>query len=87
MAEGIFQPRALTACGLSRQNYYRERAEENSMADIRIMASGLGFPEGPVAMQDGSVILLRRNSVRREVRGLQFPPQDNRKRPHLVVFN
>jgi gluconolactonase len=27
------------------------------MADIRIVASGLGFPEGPVAMGDGSVIL------------------------------
>src|SRR5437773_10233449 len=27
------------------------------MADIRILASGLGFPEGPVAMADGSVIL------------------------------
>ena len=27
------------------------------MADIRILASGLGFPEGPVAMADGSVML------------------------------
>ncbi len=27
------------------------------MADIRIVASGLGFPEGPVWMADGSVIL------------------------------
>lgn len=27
------------------------------MADIRVVASGLGFPEGPVAMADGSVIL------------------------------
>jgi gluconolactonase len=27
------------------------------MADIRIMATGLRFPEGPVAMADGSVIL------------------------------
>ena len=27
------------------------------MADIRIMASGLRFPEGPVGMADGSVIL------------------------------
>ncbi|HTW70878.1 MAG TPA: SMP-30/gluconolactonase/LRE family protein [Acetobacteraceae bacterium] len=27
------------------------------MADVRIMATGLGFPEGPVAMPDGSVIL------------------------------
>src|SRR5205085_1568915 len=25
--------------------------------DVRILASGLGFPEGPVAMADGSVIL------------------------------
>src|ERR1700746_1468657 len=27
------------------------------MADIRIVATGLLFPEGPVAMADGSVIL------------------------------
>jgi gluconolactonase len=27
------------------------------MTDVRILASGLGFPEGPVAMPDGSVIL------------------------------
>lgn len=27
------------------------------MADVRILATGLGFPEGPVAMPDGSVIL------------------------------
>ncbi|HUN42890.1 MAG TPA: SMP-30/gluconolactonase/LRE family protein [Acetobacteraceae bacterium] len=27
------------------------------MADVRIMATGLGFPEGPIAMPDGSVIL------------------------------
>src|SRR5260370_21696194 len=57
MAERIFRAGALTACDLSRQNYDREREEESSMADIRIVASGLGFPEGPVAMADGSVIL------------------------------
>ena len=27
------------------------------MADVRVMATGLRFPEGPVAMADGSVIL------------------------------
>ena len=27
------------------------------MSDVRILASGFGFPEGPVAMPDGSVIL------------------------------
>ncbi len=27
------------------------------MSDVQIMATGLGFPEGPVAMPDGSVIL------------------------------
>ena len=27
------------------------------MAEIRVIASGLRFPEGPVAMADGSVIL------------------------------
>jgi hypothetical protein len=27
-------------------------------AEIRILARDLGFPEGPVAMSDGSVILM-----------------------------
>src|SRR5260370_30130787 len=27
------------------------------MSEVRIVATGLGFPEGPVAMQDGSVIV------------------------------
>ncbi len=27
------------------------------MEEVRILATGLGFPEGPVAMPDGSVIL------------------------------
>src|SRR5258707_7821787 len=27
------------------------------MSEVRIVATGLGFPEGPVAMPDGSVIL------------------------------
>ena len=27
------------------------------MADVKIMASGLGFPEGPVLCADGSVVL------------------------------
>ena len=27
------------------------------MSDVRILATGFGFPEGPVAMPDGSVIL------------------------------
>ncbi len=27
------------------------------MSDVKILASGLGFPEGPVAMPDGSVVL------------------------------
>jgi gluconolactonase len=31
------------------------------MSDIRILASGLGFPEGPVAMADGSIILTEIN--------------------------
>ncbi|NOG69973.1 SMP-30/gluconolactonase/LRE family protein [Roseicella sp. DB1501] len=31
------------------------------MSDIRILAKGLGFPEGPVAMADGSIILTEIN--------------------------
>ena len=33
------------------------------MADIRVLATDLEFPEGPVAMPDGSVVLV-------EIRGL-----------------
>src|SRR5260370_28136171 len=33
------------------------RGEEGAMADVRVIATGLRFPEGPVAMADGSVIL------------------------------
>ncbi|HJQ56282.1 MAG TPA: SMP-30/gluconolactonase/LRE family protein [Vineibacter sp.] len=37
------------------------------MDDVRILATGLGFPEGPVAMPDGSVILtdIRKNCCSR----------------------
>lgn len=37
------------------------------MDEVRILATGLGFPEGPVAMQDGSVILtdIRKNCCAR----------------------
>jgi gluconolactonase len=37
------------------------------MSDVRILATGMGFPEGPVAMPDGSVILteIRNNRVSR----------------------
>src|SRR5439155_2948445 len=31
--------------------------EEGAMADVRVIATGLRFPEGPVAMADASVIL------------------------------
>src|SRR6516225_1887805 len=33
------------------------RGEEGEMADVWVMATGLRFPEGPVAMADGSVVL------------------------------
>jgi gluconolactonase len=37
------------------------------MSDVKIMATGLGFPEGPVAYPDGSVVLteIRNNRVSR----------------------
>ena len=43
---------ALTLWDISRQNYDRaiHIGEVRTMDDIRILASGLGFPEGPVAM-------------------------------------
>ena len=28
------------------------------MSDIRVIATGLRFPEGPVAMKDGSIVLV-----------------------------
>jgi gluconolactonase len=34
------------------------------MADVQILATGLGFPEGPVAMADGSVILTEIRNMR-----------------------
>ena len=36
-------------------------SEGHGMTDIRILAKGLGFPEGPVAMADGSIILTEIN--------------------------
>ena len=33
------------------------------MAEVKDLASGLLFPEGPVAMSDGSVIARRRTNV------------------------
>src|SRR4051794_40078491 len=30
----------------------------NTMSDIRAIAAGLRFPEGPVAMKDGSIVLV-----------------------------
>jgi len=35
----------------------RGKAAEGAMANMRILAEGLRFPEGPVAMADGSIIL------------------------------
>jgi gluconolactonase len=35
----------------------QRQGEENAMAEIRVIADGLRFPEGPVAMADGSVVL------------------------------
>jgi hypothetical protein len=48
----------LTPIERGRQNPVR-RAEgrENAMAELPVIARGLRFPEGPVAMADGSVTL------------------------------
>ena len=45
------------------------------MPDVTILASGLGFPEGPVWMADGSVILgeISGKKVTREVRAAAPP--------------
>src|SRR3984957_13438442 len=34
------------------------RSGERTMSELRVVATGLGFPEGPVAMRDGSVVLV-----------------------------
>src|ERR1700732_1299066 len=47
----------LTLDGIPRQNSWTQRREEGAMAEIRVIATGLRFPEGPVAMADGSIIL------------------------------
>src|SRR5262249_14323367 len=41
----------------SRRQNCRANKGEDAMADVRVVATGLRFPEGPVAMADGSVIL------------------------------
>ena len=35
-----------------------ETSREDFMADIRVLATDLEFPEGPVVMPDGSVVLV-----------------------------
>jgi len=40
------------------------------MSDVRILASGLGFPEGPVSMADGSVQFLKESVEPAIVRSL-----------------
>src|SRR6266567_8613761 len=35
----------------------RDREEKRLMTDVMIVATGLGFPEGPVVCADGSVVL------------------------------
>jgi hypothetical protein len=47
----------LTPVDGGQQNPAQRSREENAMAEIRVIADGLRFPEGPVAMADGSVIL------------------------------
>lgn len=41
--------------------------ESGTLADVRVVASGLAYPEGPVALADGSVLVaeLRRGTVSR----------------------
>jgi sugar lactone lactonase YvrE len=36
---------------------YTIHQKENRMSDVTILATGLGFPEGPVVCHDGSVVL------------------------------
>ena len=57
-----FSAEVLTAAALNANQ------RGNAMTDIRIIAEDLGFPEGPVAMADGSVILTEINSGRRHPR-------------------
>src|SRR5262249_36598023 len=45
-------------CLRDRPPVAKERARGFFMANIRVLATGLEFPEGPVAMPDGSVVLV-----------------------------
>ena len=36
---------------------YTIHQKEHRMSDVTILATGLGFPEGPVVCHDGSVVL------------------------------
>lgn len=37
---------------------YAQKTEDKSKQEMTVLADGLGFPEGPIAMPDGSVILV-----------------------------
>src|SRR5690349_6113431 len=44
--------------GLWKSACAQENSREDFMADIRVLATDLEFPEGPVVMPDGSVVLV-----------------------------
>jgi hypothetical protein len=46
-----------------------KKSREDFMADVRVLATDLEFPEGPVAMPDGSVVAGRESAARRPDRG------------------
>src|SRR5258708_2820381 len=61
LARPCFSLASLASSAPARMDYARpgkRAARGRAMSDMRAMATGLRFPEGPVAMQDGSVVLV-----------------------------
>src|SRR5258706_4990821 len=50
--------------GRSHCHSQKSRKEQGSMDDVKIVATGLGFPEGPVVCADGSVVLVELRNQR-----------------------
>src|SRR3954464_5019300 len=46
------------ACGVNSESPCSHKKREDSVSNVRVLATGLEFPEGPVVMPDGSVVLV-----------------------------
>lgn len=56
--ERVYGPSRLTRPRMRPLLSVNDTEGENGMTDFRVLATGLRFPEGPVAMKDGSIVLV-----------------------------